>query len=389
MDIPAVQQWLERVEYTCNQHKKIAAITGSNFNIFKILGVESSEVRLHSNFIAELLNPKGSHGQGDLYLSLFINQLGVSNFNSKSATVEVEKDTGCIDVNRIEGGRLDILITDEKNEQIIIENKIYALDQKNQLLRYYNYNPKAHLIYLNLFGDKPREYSTGGLLREESYKVISYQADIIEWLNSCMKESVTIPVVRESIAQYISLIKYLTNSTELKTMSNEIRELIIKNSELIDTIELCSSELQSMIKETNLKFKDLLDCKFPKQEIATFNGFLIKAVWGEDGDGIHFGYLAEKDGKNLSNAPELECLRLLLKEINKEFHLGGGWLGWINPSHVKRRQKFKSLPSKEIVRMYSDHEYLNSFAEKILIEEAEIQKRFLAKLNQVDLNLLQ
>ena len=55
-----------------------------------------------------------------------------------------------------EGGRLDIIIEDG-NHAVIIENKIYAADQKHQLLRYDNYG-KTHfpisggyrLIYLTL-----------------------------------------------------------------------------------------------------------------------------------------------------------------------------------------------------------------------------------------------
>lgn len=35
------------------------------FNLFRLLGVEPDEVRTHSAFIADLLDPEGSHGQGD------------------------------------------------------------------------------------------------------------------------------------------------------------------------------------------------------------------------------------------------------------------------------------------------------------------------------------
>ena len=37
---------------------------GENFNVFKVLGLTTSEVRLHSALIAELLNPNGDHGLG-------------------------------------------------------------------------------------------------------------------------------------------------------------------------------------------------------------------------------------------------------------------------------------------------------------------------------------
>ena len=37
------------------------------FNIFSVLRLETKEL-IHSKFIAELLNPKGSHGMGSIFL---------------------------------------------------------------------------------------------------------------------------------------------------------------------------------------------------------------------------------------------------------------------------------------------------------------------------------
>ena len=45
---------------------------GENFNIFNVLGLSTSEVRLHSAFLAELLNPNGDHGLGDKFLDAFL-----------------------------------------------------------------------------------------------------------------------------------------------------------------------------------------------------------------------------------------------------------------------------------------------------------------------------
>lgn len=49
--------------------------TGESFNIFSILNMERLEVRTHSAFIYELLNTKGSHFQGDLFLRVFIEDI--------------------------------------------------------------------------------------------------------------------------------------------------------------------------------------------------------------------------------------------------------------------------------------------------------------------------
>ncbi len=59
MDINIVSNLLDLVTHTDTKYKEIDKVTGFNFNVFEILGLSTSEVRLHSSFIAQLLNPKG------------------------------------------------------------------------------------------------------------------------------------------------------------------------------------------------------------------------------------------------------------------------------------------------------------------------------------------
>jgi hypothetical protein len=90
---------------------------GEYFNIFSVIGVQRKEVRLHSAFIAELLNPQGSHGLGDRFLVAFLeNTLGKKNYSieTKTANVVVEYVIGPISKDGKKGGRIDILLTDKK-----------------------------------------------------------------------------------------------------------------------------------------------------------------------------------------------------------------------------------------------------------------------------------
>lgn len=41
-------------------------------NIFRLLGITTDEVRTHSALLADLLNPRGTHGQGSLFLATFL-----------------------------------------------------------------------------------------------------------------------------------------------------------------------------------------------------------------------------------------------------------------------------------------------------------------------------
>ena len=149
-----------QVSIMAQEAELTARLTGEYFNIFNILSLSTNEVRTHSAFIAELLNPRGSHGQGSLYLDRFLAQFGIAGqaFDSKRSKVEIEYHIGGIDAKNSTGGRIDILLTDANTNRIMIENKIYAGDQHEQLLRYHRYDPKAALFYLTLSGNEPSEY---------------------------------------------------------------------------------------------------------------------------------------------------------------------------------------------------------------------------------------
>lgn len=193
---------------------------GENFNIFKVLGVSSSEVRLHSAFLAELLNPNGDHGLEDKFLKAFIEiVIGKKtnlDFDTKSAKTYVEYNIGAISEDYKEGGRIDILIYDENGKSIIIENKIYAGDQPWQMYRYNrfaenNYSTGNYtLLYLTLDGHQPSEKSTG---KEPKFNFfcISYKEDILGWLSHCIGVAALFPAIRETISQYMFNLKILLN----------------------------------------------------------------------------------------------------------------------------------------------------------------------------------
>lgn len=239
---------LAQVTTLNNHYKKINDLTGENFNIFRILKLESSEVRLHSAFLASLLNPKGDHGLKDSFLKLFVKDFCFKQnvIDTKSCLVEIEKHTGFISEDRTEGGRIDILITDKFGVQIVVENKIYAGDQDNQLVRYHKKSPDADLIYLTLLGKEPSASSCGELILNEHFKCSSYKTDVINWLEGCRKEAAMYPIVRESITQYINLVKHLTNQTLNQSMEKELHQLLAVNLESAFTI---SNNLDSALGE--------------------------------------------------------------------------------------------------------------------------------------------
>lgn len=210
--------------------------TGSRFNLFKIIDLTTDEVRLHSQIIAELLNPKGSHGQGALFLEKFIESTGTQGILQDLDGVNVIVEFSIGPVTNTTGGRIDILIRDQKNNLLIIENKIYAGDQENQLLRYFNFAKSIEekgghfsIIYLTLFEKAASDYSLGNTLTHDDYISISYQQTIVDWLESCTTSVSNVPNVAVGIDHYLKLIKHLTFQDYSMEFQNNIIDEILKD----------------------------------------------------------------------------------------------------------------------------------------------------------------
>lgn len=231
---------------------------GELFNIFEACGVNHYE-NTHSAIIAELLNPNGSHGQADSFLTLFLcsykSDICFSLENGASVATEVVT----------EEGRIDILITNPEGQAIIIENKIYAHDQWEQLKRYDKYAEEKYgkgnyeILYLTLFGDKASMQSAEGV----KYISISYAIHIVEWLEECINYSVRLPLIRETLIQYQNLIKQLTNQ-DMETKEQE---------ELFCAMAKHAEETEAIVNAGNNGYLQFVWDKYVK---PTFDSFVAK-----------------------------------------------------------------------------------------------------------------
>lgn len=194
-----------------------------NYNVFEILKIRHYEARVHTPFLANLLNPFGSHMQGDLFYQSFLDKVmgvkGLAPFNDING-LKVWGEFGVGDK-----GRVDILIRNGKRPHcIIIENKINnAPDQKDQLKRYNNYATQAgftpenyRLIYLTL---RPKPQPRTGTLSQDEFnkltnnevlRMVSYQREILPWLKGHLQSDHHLPtVLREILKQYILTLQHL------------------------------------------------------------------------------------------------------------------------------------------------------------------------------------
>lgn len=251
-----------------------------NFNIFSILRNESDEVNLHSKFIVELLK---NNIFGMTMLKKFLEIIEVDFSDIKNSLIFFE-------YNVKNNGRIDILIkleSDTSKKAIVIENKIYAGDQYQQLKRYYDAmieegykEEEIELVYLTLYGNEPSEYSTKGLSNEKKEKIrlISYKEDLILWIEEYIKESSSVSIIRETCVQYKELLKKLTGMEDM-ALVNELKELIFSNEEYIDILFALPNIIEKIEVDMQLKFWNRLEEKLTpalkSKGIACINEELI------------------------------------------------------------------------------------------------------------------
>ena len=253
----------------------------NDYNIFTSLLKASDEVRLHSRFIFSLLNPEGEHYQGALFLEKFIEVIGLADFgiNINQASVYVEYEN------------IDLYITDGE-KHIIIENKIWAGDQKCQIIRYINTVVDDHndrvtetdtdlshidqdyirVVYLTARNDKffpeghvvDAGYITAkkGRLEEglknyrAKYHRITYEVEIMNWLDVAQYEVSNLSNLNQAIEQYREVILRLHRKYKGKVMTFE-NYLFDTGSEEIDTIGMALSLERELV---NIKGRTL--CEF-------------------------------------------------------------------------------------------------------------------------------
>lgn len=257
INMDSIKKLLSAVNKIVKANEKIQEerrIRGDKFNIFDVVGLRSEEEKLHSAFLTELLNAEGNHGQKDAFLKAFIEkitEIGTNDFKTEGSKAISEYVIGPIDYVTNTGGRIDILVTSgDKSSSIIIENKINAEDQEKQLIRYNNfgrnkkYKNKFKLLYLTLDGHEASKDSAGEGTEKVNYIKISYREHIVKWLNRCLELSALKPIIRETIVQYLDIIKRLTNQDMDMEKEDELLNTLINENNINSAYEIIYQKSQ-------------------------------------------------------------------------------------------------------------------------------------------------
>ena len=360
MNEQKLQILLKEINLISKEYKSIKK--KDTFNIFKIIRKGHEEVGLHSRFLFELLSPYGSHQKKDIFLKLFIKQLKIDfkiDFDIVNAQVEIETEN------------IDLFISN-RSQAIIIENKIYAGDQPEQLSRYYeiikdkNIND-INIIYLTLDGKPPSDQSIIKIPQEvidNRLHNISYSKFISPWLNLCLKECPTEPSLRETIVQYQKLLKQLTMSTEAEERK-DLLSLLGNDNNMEQASYLVNNwihmrwhtemdfwiALQTSMPESLKQYKLINDFMFSPEHI---NG-TVHARNNRDFEyGIAFTLFKYKEEEEVNN--EEICFFILRGRQALEYGITIDYTKKKENFLIKKETDFQDYLIKKLPNGYTSHE---------------------------------
>ena len=239
----------------------------SRYNLLSIIEKDRAETEIHSKVIYSLLSQNWGKKDKETFLTLFLKELGIEEEIIYNKTWEVTREKA-FDLDTVKG-RLDFEIK-SKDYIYIIEMKIDAGDQPEQLIRYQKFAKEQHkkykIFYLTLDGHNASKKSIGEEENlEENEKVeyinISFQGEILNWLENCLKLVEGKENKSACISQYIASINKILGEKDTK-----IKDNILKSTEDIKTAitiyEKLNDKLQKVLKnffeELNKKLKNKL-----------------------------------------------------------------------------------------------------------------------------------
>ncbi|ALQ38538.1 PD-(D/E)XK nuclease family protein [Fusobacterium hwasookii] len=238
----------------------------SRYNLLSIIEKDRDEAHVHSKVIYSLLSQNWGKKDKEIFLTLFLKEIGIEDEIIYNEKWEVSREK-VFDLDTIKG-RLDFEIK-SKDYIYIIEMKIDAGDQPEQLMRYQKFAKEQHkkykIFYLTLDGHNASKKSIGEEENlEENQKVeyinISFKEEILNWLGNCLKLVEGKENKSTCINQYIASINKILGEKEIK-----IKDNILKSSEDIKNAiviyEKLNENLQKVLKnffeELNKKLNDI------------------------------------------------------------------------------------------------------------------------------------
>jgi len=324
---------LNELIVNCPEFERLEGLLGG-FNIFQVLKFEHGEIR-HSNVLAWIMDPAGSHGLGSTFLKKWLMRiLHESSSDREMSVAPVDIDSwqfADVEVRR-EWLHIDLLVimklVDGDECIVVIENKIKSTEGKNQLKRYREVVQKQfpHAKKLFIFLTKDLQEPS-----DKSWEPASYD-EIHTTLKECLQSrSNTIGSEPKVLLEnYIKLIEenFMDESEIAKTARSIYKQhkraldIIFENRP--DNIGVISEGVRSLLKKNS----ELLQISIDNSSSKSILRFIPNTwdvvgnshgqAWGRSNRTIVFEVLFEKTGVHLkivSGAAPLQWLNQLCAEL--------------------------------------------------------------------------
>lgn len=162
-----------------------------SFSVFDY--IDESETKL-SRIFADLLNPRGTHGQGTTFLEAFLRFLRARGCEVPEDLYQTETMSVMTEAPTTGGRRIDILIELSRRFWIAIKNKPWASEQPDQLHDYREDLERRSLgdafilLFLTRDGRSPRtaRHEWDNLVKARRAANLSFD-DLRDWLTDCKR----------------------------------------------------------------------------------------------------------------------------------------------------------------------------------------------------------
>jgi hypothetical protein len=165
-----------------------------------------------SGILSDLLDPRGRHGQGKVFLDCFLKCINHPELAEVSNRAAVRyQDTSYWAA----GGGIPDITVDLDGYLICIENKPFACDQRDQLETYRwsmenRRRQRFCLVYLSGTGAPPTsiaEQTRQDLEKAGRFRVIPYATALRQWLEDCRNSSQA-PKIRWFLDEFVDYLKF-------------------------------------------------------------------------------------------------------------------------------------------------------------------------------------
>lgn len=202
----------KRVELAEKLQRQLDKRLATGFNVFDL--IEPDENKL-SDVLADLLDPKGTHGQGDLFLHLIFQRFGLGSdprLRTKDATVRREAPMpGTSKDHR----RMDVFV--DAGLWLAIENKVDSQEQQDQVRDYLKHLHQCRpsqpvqnkVIYLTPDHRPPDSLNPSELENHQKSGRLhcwSYNDELGDWLKACRRDCEA-EKIRDFLSDFITYIE--------------------------------------------------------------------------------------------------------------------------------------------------------------------------------------